>query len=87
MEKDSEKAEKRNMRLPGLSNYTLDQLFYISYASKYCNTGNEMNFIDDIHSPGRFRVNGVVSNSKRFAKVFNCPINSRMNPENKCTLW
>jgi len=87
MKRNPEKAEERNMRLPGLSDYTLDQLFYISYAHQYCNTGNEMNYINDPHSPGRFRVNGVVSNSKRFAKVFNCPANSPMNPNNKCVLW
>ena len=39
------------------------------------------------HSPGNARVNGAVSNFKIFAKTFNCPINSKMNPKDKCEIW
>ncbi|GFU35800.1 endothelin-converting enzyme homolog [Nephila pilipes] len=34
-----------------------------------------------------FRVIGPMSNSEDFAKEFNCPSKSRMNPENKCEVW
>ena len=48
-----------------------------------------MSYINDYslnykHSPSNFRVYGIVSNSKYFVKVFNCPTNSPMNPGNKC---
>jgi len=71
----------------------MDQLFFISFAQLYCeNEDNYNSFItdhtlEDEHSPGSARVRGVVSNSKVFAKVFNCPVKSAMNPEKKCQVW
>ncbi|ORX65591.1 zincin [Anaeromyces robustus] len=82
-----EEAKKRNMKLPGLSDYTLDQLFFISYGQLYCSINDDDKIFKDVHSPGRFRVNGVISNNKEFAKIFNCPTKSPMNPNNKCVLW
>jgi len=87
IENNPEKATERNMLLPGLSDYSMEQLFYISFAQSWCEIGNNGKFIHDVHSPNKYRVNGPVSNSKRFAKVFNCPAQSAMNPEEKCTLW
>lgn len=41
----------------------------------------------DVHSPGNLRVIGAVSNTRDFARVFNCPKGKAMNPENKCDIW
>lgn len=41
----------------------------------------------DSHSPPRYRVIGAVSNTKDFARAFNCPEGSSMNPTNKCNIW
>ncbi|ORX65984.1 zincin [Anaeromyces robustus] len=87
IENNPEKAKERNKLLPGLSNYTMDQLFYIYFAHYYCNVGVTESAIRDVHSPGKFRVNGSVSNSERFAKIFKCPKKSPMNPDIKCVLW
>jgi len=89
---DPETAKRENPTLPGLTQYTADQLFFISYGYHWCESYyNESKFVDyyvsDVHAPGVARVNGVVSNSYQFAKAFNCPIKSKMNPEKKCTIW
>lgn len=41
----------------------------------------------DPHSLPRFRVIGSIANLKEFSQEFNCPLNSPMNPSNKCDLW
>ena len=34
-----------------------------------------------------FRVNGMLKNSEEFAKIWQCPVGSFMNPADKCTLF
>lgn len=41
----------------------------------------------DPHSLAPLRVIGSVSNSEDFAKTFNCPEGSPMNPKKKCNIW
>ncbi|XP_031627155.1 neprilysin-2-like isoform X2 [Contarinia nasturtii] len=76
--------------LPILS-YDQKQLFWISYGQTYCEltTKNYNKWIItvDEHSPNKFRVNGVLSNIPQFAQDFNCPIDAKMNPTKKCTIW
>ncbi|ORX64409.1 zincin [Anaeromyces robustus] len=89
--KDPEHAVERNKALPGLSDYSYDQLFYISFGQGWCINATPEYVIskieNDVHSPAQFRVNGVVSNSEHFAKTFNCQKNAPMNPNNKCLIW
>ncbi|CAN7986986.1 unnamed protein product, partial [Ixodes hexagonus] len=77
-------------QLPGL-NLTHDQLFFLTYAQIWCGTMRPEHAINTIrtgaHSPGRFRVIGVLSNSADFARAYNCPRGSPMNPQHKCVVW
>ena len=41
----------------------------------------------DPHSPGEFRVNGVLSNMPAFRKAFGCKVGQPMAPENMCRVW
>jgi len=91
LNRDSELAKKHNEHLPGLSQYTFEQLFYISFGQIWCSKDRPESAIQrirtDPHSPPKHRVNGAVRNSKHFAETFNCPENSPMNPEEKCLIW
>lgn len=84
---------KRNgpeQKLPGLE-YTQKQLFWISAANTWCERRRpeslKLQVLNGYHSPGRYRVLGPFRNIKYFAKDFNCPLGSPMNPENKCEVW
>ncbi|EEB19488.1 endothelin-converting enzyme, putative [Pediculus humanus corporis] len=76
--------------LPGLP-YTPRQLFWISAANTWCckyrPEALKIRIITGVHSPGRFRVIGPLSNMPEFSKDFNCPLGSKMNPVDKCEVW
>jgi len=77
--------------LPGLQGYSPNQMFWISAANTWCskfrNKALEKQIKTGAHSPGLFRVKGPFSNSREFAKDFNCPLGSGMNPQQKCEVW
>ncbi|XP_023233706.1 neprilysin-2-like isoform X1 [Centruroides sculpturatus] len=77
-------------KLPGLD-YTPNQLFWISYATGWCSSYSRNNLrsrvLYDVHPPARNRILATLSNSKDFAKDFNCPVESPLNPTTKCTVW
>ncbi|CAB3363322.1 Hypothetical predicted protein [Cloeon dipterum] len=76
--------------LPGL-NYTQRQMFWVSAANVWCSKYRpetmKLRILTGFHSPGQFRVNGPMSNLPEFARDFNCPLGSKMNPEHKCAVW
>ncbi|KAG9430999.1 neprilysin-4 [Apis mellifera carnica] len=89
-----QRFQKRNtdqLVLPGLANYNQEQLFFIGFAQVWC--GNYTNgalkskLIQGVHAPNHFRVIGTLSNNAEFAKAWNCPNGSPMNPSRKCILW
>ncbi|KAI9319984.1 hypothetical protein BX666DRAFT_1918150 [Dichotomocladium elegans] len=82
-------AEKQ-MTLPGID-LTPDQLFFVSFARFFCLKTtpeyNEQSLPLDNHSPNSIRVKATLQNSVDFAKAYNCPVGSYMNPKEKCSVW
>lgn len=79
------------VRLPGLSQYSPEQLFFVGFAHMWCGHSTpgalKSKLVEGVHSPNRFRVVGTLSNSKEFSEAWNCPKGSPMNPQEKCILW
>ncbi|KAJ8918489.1 hypothetical protein NQ315_008186 [Exocentrus adspersus] len=76
--------------LPGLG-YTGRQMFWMSAASVWCSKTRpeelQQLIVTDEHAPDKYRVIVPLSNMEYFAKDFQCPVGSRMNPEKKCKVW
>ncbi|CAG9584830.1 unnamed protein product [Danaus chrysippus] len=76
--------------LPEL-NHTSTQLFFLNFAQVWCGAmrpeAMRNKLKTAVHSPGRFRVIGTLSNSLDFAREFQCPPGSPMNPIHKCSVW
>ncbi|RQM31400.1 hypothetical protein B5M09_012731 [Aphanomyces astaci] len=65
-------------------------LFYLSFAQASCSKNTDARLtkhMSDPHPPGRFRVIGVLQNNAEFAREFQCPTDSYLNPSKKCLLW
>ncbi|CAJ0917326.1 21458_t:CDS:10 [Entrophospora sp. SA101] len=90
-ESDPKEEIYNNELLPGLSKWSREQLFFISYGRSWCSKVRPERAVElvrvDPHSPAKWRVNGVVKNSKEFADAFKCKIGREMNPSEKCILW
>ncbi|KAL1513422.1 hypothetical protein ABEB36_002838 [Hypothenemus hampei] len=76
--------------LPGLE-FSPNQMFWISAGTSWCAKYRpetlRLRILTGYHSPAQFRIYGPFSNSDEFAKDFNCPVGSKMNPRKKCQVW
>ena len=77
--------------LKPIDGYTPQQRFFISYGQIWCQNVTDQQArklaIIDPHSPGRWRVNGVVQNSAAFQEAFGCKAGQPMVSENACRVW
>ncbi|HLH07249.1 MAG TPA: M13 family metallopeptidase [Terriglobales bacterium] len=68
-----------------------EQRFFLSYGQIWCQNvtpeNSRLRAFTDPHSPGKYRVNGVVSNSAEFQKAFGCKAGQPMVRENACHVW
>ena len=80
--------------LPGLEKYSMEQIFFISWASPFCGQARPDYIADMIllnpHTPSKYRVNGALMNFEEFGKAFSCQ--QGMDPmypkqENTCYVW
>ncbi|EPB70589.1 peptidase family M13 [Ancylostoma ceylanicum] len=90
-------------RLPGLEQYTPNQIFWITYGFSWCMSQTDSSLIrqeetlkrpyfqllTDVHSPGSCRVNQVMQDIPEFARDFGCTMGQNMypEPEQRCPVW
>ena len=71
--------------------YTPAQRFFIGFAQVWCQNTAEQHsreaLLTDPHSPGKYRVIGVVQNSEEFGKAFGCKKGQKMTPATSCHVW
>ena len=84
--------EREHGREPAIvDGLTNEQLLFVSYAQFWCGKARpeeELRRIKtDPHSPPKFRVIGPLKNYPQFAKSFQCPAPTPMNPEDRCEVW
>ncbi len=74
-----------------LDGYTPQQRFFLGYAQIWCQNQRpeslRMRARTDPHSPGQFRVIGVVENSPEFAAAFGCSAGQPMVAAKGCRVW
>jgi len=71
--------------------FSPDQRFFIGMAQWACENQRPENLranaITNPHSPGRYRINGVVANLRPFQQAFQCPAGSPMVSPKPCKVW
>jgi endothelin-converting enzyme/putative endopeptidase len=85
------KDQTKGEHLEARDGLTPEQRFFIGYAQWACeNTRPEdlrANAITDPHSPGKYRVNGLMVNMPEFQQAFSCKAGQPMVKENRCRVW
>ena len=85
--KEAEKGKKLEDR----DGFTPDQRFFIGLAQWACENQRPENLranaITNPHSPGKYRINGVVVNMPEFQKAFGCKAGQPMTKEDRCRVW
>ena len=71
--------------------FTPEQRFFIGFAQSACENNRpeaaRVQAATDPHSPGKYRVNGVVVNLPEFAKAFSCKPGAAMVVAKPCKVW
>jgi endothelin-converting enzyme/putative endopeptidase len=79
------------MQLESKDGFTPDQRFFIGYAQWACENERpenlRVNAITDPHSPGKYRVNGIVADLPQFAAAFSCKAGQPMVSAKACKVW
>lgn len=74
-----------------LDGFTPQQQFFIGYGQVWCENATDANVrvraLTDPHSPGQFRVIGVIRNMKEFEQAFGCKEGDPMVAEKQCRVW
>jgi endothelin-converting enzyme/putative endopeptidase len=85
------KAAEEGKTLEDRDGFTPDQRFFIGMAQWACENERPENLranaITNPHSPGKYRINGPVSDLPEFQKAFNCKAGQPMVREKMCKVW
>jgi putative endopeptidase len=78
-------------KLEAADGFTPEQRFFIGFGQWACENNRPENLrvsaATDPHSPGRYRINGIVSNLAEFHQAFGCKAGQAMVRENRCKVW
>jgi putative endopeptidase len=75
----------------GRDGLTGEQRFFVGYAQWACENDRpenlRVNALTDPHSPGKYRVNGLMVNMPQFQQAFSCKPGQPMVAEKRCRVW
>ena len=85
------KAATKGQELKPIDGFTPDQRFFIGYGQWACENERpenlRVNAITNPHSPGKYRVNGIVSDLPQFQQAFGCKAGQPMVRAKMCRVW
>ncbi|MBI5533150.1 MAG: M13 family metallopeptidase [Deltaproteobacteria bacterium] len=85
------KSATQGMTLSPVDGLSPEQRFFVGMAQWACTNERpedlRLHAATDPHSPGRFRINGVVSNMPEFWKAFQCKPGQPMVRQQVCRVW
>ena len=80
-----------NHVIPAADGLTPEQQFFLGYAQIWCENvtpeAARLSAATNPHSPGEFRVNGVLQNLPEFEKAFACKVGDAMVSTSPCRVW
>ncbi|MGA8439558.1 MAG: M13 family metallopeptidase [Candidatus Sulfotelmatobacter sp.] len=83
-----DKTGKEGQKIDG---YTPEQRFFLGFGRVWCEKRRpeiaRTRVLTDPHSPGKYRVDGVVQNMPEFQKAWGCKAGQPMVAENACHVW
>ncbi|MGA8526600.1 MAG: M13 family metallopeptidase, partial [Candidatus Sulfotelmatobacter sp.] len=83
-----DKTGKEGQKIDG---YTPEQRFFLGFGRVWCEKVRpeqaRLWVLTDPHSPGKYRVDGVVQNMPEFQKAWGCKAGQPMVAENACHVW
>jgi predicted metalloendopeptidase len=74
-----------------IDGFTPEQRFFLGWGQIWCQNQTDemarMLALNNEHSPGNFRVSGVVQNMPEFQKAWGCKASQPMVRANACHVW
>ncbi len=84
-------ADKSGKAAGKIDGYTPEQRFFLGFGRVWCEKRRPelaRTLVNtDPHSPGKYRVNGVVQNMPEFQQAWGCKTGQAMVRENACRVW